>query len=896
MVDTPSSSEVQPGSQSSTLIDSASPFYIHPSDSLGMLLAEPLPSDPTHKLWDRCNDMVISWILNYLSKDIAESVLYSRTAKEIWKDLSARFGQCNGAQLYQLQKELSNAVQGNTNIAGYFTRIKKLWDELDAFITLNHCSCVCICGGKIKTIKSHQDGRLIQFLMGLNSSYSSVKSSILMMDPLPSVSQAYSLLIQDEKQREVHMESSPSHGAFSVSHQQFGHNQRFNNTQNFLGNQDGRFKTQFDKPKTGLFCTHCKLTNHEVSKCYRLIGFPPNFKFTKSKKEKFAAHSTSNVQGDQSPDVNASANCAGIFTPHFNPSFYYFSSHLTSNSWILDLGASDHMNFDYSLLSNVTHLPTLLYVNLPNSHKLKVTHKGSVHILPNLVIDNVLFVPDFKFNLLSVQKLTSQFHCLLTFFSSGAVFQVPSMKSPLVLSEVHDGLYIFKSAPIQSSLVPDSSCPVSASSFLSKSVSSLQPCWQDAMAKEFEALQLNHTWDLVPLPLGKRALPSKWVYKVKYKADGSIERYKARLVIQGDVQRAAVAIKKGWDLFQLDVNNAFLHGNLQEEVYMRIPAGLQVSGSNLIKDLGLAHYFLGLELIREEQGLIVTQRKFTTDLLSEFDCLDKKPVVSPLEPSTKLRVDVGDILPDPLVYRRLVGKLNFLTHTRPDLSFAVQHLSQYMQSPRMPHYQAGLHCLRYLLGNPGLGLLIKSSSVFDLQAYCDSDWGSCPETRRSISGYFISFGGTPISWKSKKQPLISLSSAEAEYRSMCRVVAEITWLVRLLSDLTVSPSLPIPLHSDSQAAIHIAKNLVFHERTKHVELDCHFVRQQFLAGLISLHYLPSTSQLADIFTKPLHGFPHHHLLGKLGIFPHPSNLRGVVEHDSPSSPEKKKSKDASSNS
>ncbi|KAH0722775.1 hypothetical protein KY290_005427 [Solanum tuberosum] len=260
MVDTPSSSEVQPGTQSSILIDFASPFYIHPSDSPGMLLvnspfdgkgyagwsralvialsaknklglidgslAEPLPSDPTHKLWARCNDMVISWILNSLSKDIAKSVLNSRTAKEIWKDLSARFGQCNGAQLYQLQKELSDAVQGNTDIAGYFTRIKKLWDELDAFITLDHCSCACICGGKIKTIKSHQNGRLIQFLMGLNSSYSSVKSSIFMMDPLPSVSQAYSLLIQDEKQREVHMESSPSHGAFSVSHQQFCHDPR----------------------------------------------------------------------------------------------------------------------------------------------------------------------------------------------------------------------------------------------------------------------------------------------------------------------------------------------------------------------------------------------------------------------------------------------------------------------------------------------------------------------------------------------------------------------------------------------------------------------------------------------------------------------------------------------
>lgn len=132
---------------------------------------QPDLSDALFKPWNRCNDMVISWILNSLSKEIAESVLYSKTAKEIWTKLEDHFRQSNGAQLYHLQKELSDLIQGNLDIPVYYTKIKRIWDKLDALNTYDHCNCACSCGGKSKTLKFLQDGRHIQFLIGLNEIY-----------------------------------------------------------------------------------------------------------------------------------------------------------------------------------------------------------------------------------------------------------------------------------------------------------------------------------------------------------------------------------------------------------------------------------------------------------------------------------------------------------------------------------------------------------------------------------------------------------------------------------------------------------------------------------------------------------------------------------------------------
>jgi len=182
--------------------------------------------------------MVTSWLLNSLSKDIADSMIYSKTARDLYIDLEQRFGQSNGAKLFHLQKELSDLVQANSDVAGYYTKMKRLWDELDSLNSDNRCSCNCACGGKQKLSKSLEDERLIKFLMGLNEAYAPARSSILMIKPLPNLNHAYSLLLQDENQRESYVNAHIPTGSssFMVRKQGVG-NQGYADAQGYTTNQ-----------------------------------------------------------------------------------------------------------------------------------------------------------------------------------------------------------------------------------------------------------------------------------------------------------------------------------------------------------------------------------------------------------------------------------------------------------------------------------------------------------------------------------------------------------------------------------------------------------------------------------------------------------------------------------
>ncbi|GJS81794.1 copia-like protein [Tanacetum coccineum] len=346
------------------------------------------------------------------------------------------------------------------------------------------------------------------------------------------------------------------------------------------------------------------------------------------------------------------------------------------------------------------------------------------------------------------------------------------------------------------------------------------------MNLELEALEANNTWTITELPPNKIPISYKWVYRVKCKANGTIDRYKARLVANGCTQREgidfhdtfapvakmvtvrallAIATTNNWPVAQLDINNAFLHEDLTEEIYMKLPPGYTKPHS--------------------------------------------KTSVCKLQKSL----------------HALVGKLLYLTITRLDISYAAQTLSQFIQAPRTPYLKALVKVLRYLKSCPFQGLISQSTSTLNLKAFCNSDWASCSFSRRSVSGYCFFLGSCLISWKSKKQTIVSISSTEAEYRALADVTCEISWIKCLFKDLGLTISSPTTVYCDNASVIALASNPVQHNRTKHIEIDYHFVRAKIRQDLILPTFISTQHQLADVLTKGLSKAPHYQCLSKFGI-------------------------------
>ncbi|XP_019182730.1 PREDICTED: uncharacterized protein LOC109177743 [Ipomoea nil] len=391
--------------------------------------------------------------------------------------------------------------------------------------------------------------------------------------------------------------------------------------------------------------------------------------------------------------------------------------------------------------------------------------------------------------------------------------------------------------------------------------------WRKAMDQEFNALLQNQTWQLVSSQPGMNIIGCKWVLRTKRKADGSIERHKARLVakefneVPGQdffdmfspvVKPTTVrlllylALSSGWYIKQLDTSKTgvslFYYSQGSDCVYLLVYVDdILVMGSNTnlvthlvsklstafkIRDLGELGFFLRIEAVKCSDGILFSQQRYMHDILKRAGMAECKPLSTPI-PTSKLVTSSTVLHDDPTQYKSLAGALQYLTITRPDLSFAVNQLCQHMHAPTIAHWEQLKRVLRYVKGTVNFGLRVRQSSSREIHAFSDSDCDGCPEDRKSTSAFVVFLGSNLMSW--------------------------VIWIMSLLREIHV-PGISVPkLWCDNLGPTYMCVNPIFHARTKYVEIDYHFVRDRVAAGEIQVNFISTKDQLAYIFTKALPG-------------------------------------------
>nr|CAN62498.1 hypothetical protein VITISV_000081 [Vitis vinifera] len=403
--------------------------------------------------------------------------------------------------------------------------------------------------------------------------------------------------------------------------------------------------------------------------------------------------------------------------------------------------------------------------------------------------------------------------------------------------------------------------------------------WELAMKDEMDSLLGNQAWELTELPVGKKALHNKWVYRIKNEHDGS-KRYKAKLVFKGFQQKEGIdyteifspvvkmstirlvlgmVATKNLHLEQLDVKTTFLHDDM-----LIVGSGIeeinnlknQLSKQFAMKDLGAAKQILGMRIIRDKTNgtLKLSQSEYMKKVLSRFNMNEAKPVSTPLGSHFKLSKEQSPKTEEEndhmskVSYASTIGSLMYaMVYTRPDIAHVVGVVSRFMSRPGKQHWEAVKWILRYLKGSLDTCLCFTGASL-KLQGYVDADFAGDIDSRKKTTGFVFTLGGTTISWVSNLQKIVTLSTTELEYVAATEVGKEMIWLHGFLDELGKKQEMGI-LHNDSQSAIFLAKNLAFHSKSKHIQTKYHLICYLVEDKLVILEKICGFKNLTDMLTK-----------------------------------------------
>eukprot|EP00253_Pinus_taeda_P003957 PITA_03957 len=422
------------------------------------------------------------------------------------------------------------------------------------------------------------------------------------------------------------------------------------------------------------------------------------------------------------------------------------------------------------------------------------------------------------------------------------------------------------------------------------------------MDEELEQIEKNNTWELVPRPKDKNVIGTKWIFKNKLNENGDLIRNQARLVCKGYAQQEGIDFEEtfapvarlkairmflalssfqNFKVFQMDVKSSFLNGDLEEEVYIEQPDDDIIFGSNeeamsrsfslvMQKEfemslLGELTYFLGLQIQQNEGRIFLSQTKYLKQILKKYGMEDAKLVCTPMVTGCSLSANDESAVVHQPTYRSMIGSLLYLTGTRPDIMHAVGIVGRFQENTKETHLQAVKRIFKYLQGTQNYGLSYPRDTDLKLHAYTDADWVGSVDDRKSTSGGAFFMGSRLISWFSKKQSSIALSTAEAEYVAAASCCTQLLWMMQTLQDFQITCTPPISILCDNTSSISISNNPVMHSKTKHIPIKYHFLREQVLEQKVKLEYVPSKEQVANILTKPLPRETFEYLRQKLGV-------------------------------